>query len=66
MLDNIIALFQQLQLPLQHCRRQELGEVAQLRYQLLKALGILSSLQRNVMPGSAAGRRRGFVSKPAD
>ena len=66
MLDNIIALFQQLQLPLQHCRGQQLGEVAQLRYHLLKALGILSSLQRNIVQGSAAERGRGSVSKHAD
>ena len=43
-LHHLIALLQELQLPLQHCRWKNLGQVAQLGYQLLQTFCILSSL----------------------
>ena len=43
-LHHAVALLQQLQLPLQRCWRQDLGQVAQLRYQLLQTVCILGSL----------------------
>lgn len=47
-LHHLVALLQQLQLPLQHCWWQDLGQVAQLGYELLQTLGILGSLHQTV------------------